>query len=119
MNDEYSILLLNNISAKTYVKNLSFEYLGEQIKTDEGVIDLTFDENEEFPTYDKLLIFYPFENDMAPIFGNTFNDELLNYKNNNLLKEAASYISNVSNNVLELIDLFVTKKFTETRKNYI
>lgn len=117
LNEEYSVLVLNNINAKTYVKNLLFEQSLPTDKNDEGKVDISLESDEQFPTENKLLIFYPLENDLTPIFGNTFNDEMLKYQNNILMNTTlVSSLSNISANIQNIIDLFKTKTFSTNRK---
>ena len=114
LNPEYSLLSLTNVTAKVYIKNLSFEHNSETIESDDNISDLTYQEQSLFPSQDKFVLLYPFEqtlnkSGLSPIFGQSLISEFARFSNDPLLELLSTTILNdIEPNVNSIIKGFTT-----------
>ena len=96
LNDHYSLLTFNDITANVYVKNLKLrnvlkpEYEGSNYITS---LNLNTD---LLPSEEKFLLSYPIENDLVPILGNTFLDYLNVELNIPIYQSLSGYIDMIT-----------------------
>ena len=92
LNDNYSVLTFNDITANVYVKNLKFrntllpEYKGSNYIS---TLNLDYD---ILPSDEKFLLMYPMEEDLKPILGNSFTNYLNSELNIPIFNDLSSYI---------------------------
>ena len=122
LNNEYSVLSLCDVTAKVYIKNLIFEHNSETLVNDSNVSDLTYQESYLFPSEDKFVLLYPFENlesnaGLSPLFGNSLISEFAKFSNDPLLETLSSIIINEINpNVSSIIQGFIENHSDTTER---
>lgn len=116
LNSKYSLLTLSDVTAKTYIKNLSFE---STLKAKDNVIDITNQLNSNLPTADKLFLQYPFFENAAPIIGDAFIDYLQTMSNEPFFNKMTSYMKTINNALTNLYNVMMNDSFIVRDEDFI
>lgn len=136
LNESYSVMALKNISARAYVKNLSFMSSLKQDSTNKDVLLIEdFGTKANLPTNERLLLFYPLDKNLEPTVGYAIKNQINATENaaavgmlESINELVSASIESISSNVFGtsgLIDQFdsqikiLTHPVQNVDKNYL
>lgn len=108
LNSYYSLLTFSDITAKTYIKNLSFE---STLTADENVINVDQQLNSNLPTADKLFLQYPLAFDGVPIIGDSFVNYLKTMSNEPYFNKLSGFVVTLNSSIESLYGIMANDSF--------
>ena len=117
LNSNYSLITISDVTAKTYIKNLSFE---STLIAKDNVIDISNQFISNLPTKDKVFIEYPLESDGNPIIGDALKSYLETASNQRYFDLLNNYYyKNISSSIDYLYNIMNDNNFIINNENYL